>query len=232
MPTVNQYRTARTLLGLTQSQVATRMGISVSALRSLETDNDVVPERKYAQYYDCWLREYTRNVKGDLLSTMDTILSNDAFARMFHIVEPNHKSGKPHITVINETGMAFDTTADAAQWLIDNGFTSGNKTNVAQRIRNAVKGTGPTVYLGFTYRYEDEVEESTDIDTEGLNISDLEHGFEIVENGKRFPTIKACIRWVRKQKNVGYSIATMQDQFNGVIDNPEKELYGYHYQSF
>lgn len=163
MPTHDQFRAARTLLGLTQHQVHAMMGISTQALKDIESPWDFhIPQRPYAQYYNLWLREYARMVKPDLLSAVDGILGNENFARMFRIVEPVKKM--MHCTVINENGMQFTSTAQCARWLIEQGHTSARLANVAQRIRNAINGTGPKTYLGFTFRYDDKPKDETMLD--------------------------------------------------------------------
>lgn len=158
----DRFRTARTLLGLTQRQVANRMGISVQAIRDIETDNGVRPARKNVQYYDCWLREFARVRNRKLLGTVDAILSNERFARMFHVVEPNHKAGRPHRTKIIELDKIFESTTDAARWLVEHRYARGQYHLVAQRIRNAINRTSSERYLGFTYCYDDN-HEVTDI---------------------------------------------------------------------
>ena len=164
MPSPDQFRTARTLLGLTQHRVHEMMGISTTAIRDIESPWDEhIPQRPYAQYYNCWLREYARMVKPEFLSAIDGILGNDNFARMFRIVEPT-KRRSSHVTVINENDLRFESTRRCARWLIANHHATGDVENVAQRIRNAVDGTGPTTYCGFTYRYDDPPDDETTLD--------------------------------------------------------------------
>lgn len=163
MPTPDQFRAARTLLGLTQYQVREMMGVSSQAIRDIEAPMAKhTPERPYAQYYNLWLREYARMAKPELLGAVDGILTNDGFARMFRLVEPRPR--REHVTIINELDMRFSNTASCARWLIRHGHTNGRLENVAQRVRNAVIGTGARVYLGFTYRYDDPPEDETALD--------------------------------------------------------------------
>ena len=163
MPTPDQFRAARTLLGLTQYKCREMMGISAQAIRDIESIyGKHQPERPYAQYYNLWLREYARMVKPELLGAVDSILGNDNFARMFRVVEPTVRM--EHVTVINELDLSFPTTAACARWLIKQGSTRGSVDNVAQRIRNAVNGTASSRYLGFTYRYDDKPQDETTLD--------------------------------------------------------------------
>ena len=101
-------------------------------------------------------------VKPELLGAVDSILSNDNFARMFRVVEPTLRT--EHRTVINELDLTFPTTADCARWLVEHGHSNGRVENVAQRIRNAINGTGSSTYLGFTYRYDNPPEDETALD--------------------------------------------------------------------
>lgn len=163
MPTPDQFRAARTLLGLTQHQVLEMMGISRQAIRDIEAPfAKHRPERPYHQYYNLWLREYARMRKPELLGAVDGILTNEGFARMFRMVEPTIR--QDHVTVINELDLSFPTTAACARWLIEHGHTNGRMENVAQRVRNAVNGTGSRMYLGFTYRYDDKPQDETTLD--------------------------------------------------------------------
>lgn len=163
MPTPDQFRAARTLLGLTQYKCRDMMGISKSAIEDLE---DICqnhrPQRPYDQYYNLWLREYARTVKPELLGAVDSILGNENFARMFRVVEPVIR--KKHVTVINELDLSFPSVAACARWLIEHKHTSAPVENVSQRIRNAVNGTAARNYLGFTYRYDDKPNDETTLD--------------------------------------------------------------------
>lgn len=162
-PTPDQFRAARTLLGLTQYRCREMMGISAQAIRDIEsTYSKHQPERPYAQYYNLWLREYARMVKPELLGAVDSILGNDNFARMFRVVEPTLRT--ENRTVINELDLTFPTTADCARWLVEHGHSNGRVENVAQRIRNAINGTGSSTYLGFTYRYDNPPQDETALD--------------------------------------------------------------------
>ena len=112
MSTPDQFRAARTLLGLTQYRCREMMGISAQAIRDIESIyGKHQPERPYAQYYNLWLREYARMVK-----------------------------------------------------LVEHGHSNGRVENVAQRIRNAINGTGSSTYLGFTYRYDNSPQDETALD--------------------------------------------------------------------
>ena len=163
MPTPDQFRAARTLLGLTQYRCREMMGISTQAIRDIESIyGKHQPERPYAQYYNLWLREYARMVKPELLSAVDGILGNDNFARMFRVVEPTLRADNR--TVINELDLTFPTTAACARYLITHGYSNGRVANVAQRIRNAINGTAARKYLGFTYRYDDKPKDETTLD--------------------------------------------------------------------
>lgn len=167
IPTADQYRAARTLLGLTQYQVHEMTGMSTQAIKDIESIYSThVPQRSYAQYYNCWLREFARMTKPELLGSVDHILDRAGFARMFRIHEPRPK--KVHKTKINETGMVFKSAADVARWLISNGYVSGSHPNVAQRIRNAATGLGPHRYAGFTYSYVDGTKKETEVDLDLL----------------------------------------------------------------
>lgn len=139
MPTPDQFRAARTLLGLTQYRCREMMGISAQAIRDIESIyGKHQPERPYAQYYNLWLREYAR------------------------MVEPTLRT--ENRTVINELDLTFPTTADCARWLIEHGHSNGRVENVAQRIRNAINGTASPTYLGFTYHYDNPPQNETTLD--------------------------------------------------------------------
>ena len=167
IPTADQYRAARTLLGLTQHQVHEMTGMSTQAIKDIESIYSThVPQRSYAQYYNCWLREFARMSKPELLGSIDQILDRAGFARMFRIYEPRPK--KVHKTKVNETGVVFKSAADVARWLIANGYAFGNQPNVAQRVRDSATGRSSKYYAGFSYSYVDDMKEETEVDLDLL----------------------------------------------------------------
>lgn len=118
MPTANQYRSARQLLGLTQRQVARRMGISMEGVRSMESLNDEPSWRSHRIFYDCWLREYARHNQPELLTAIDSILDNAISGAVNWLKEPDPRGKLRYRPVILvEEKKQFDSVMDCGRYL-------------------------------------------------------------------------------------------------------------------
>ena len=128
MPTPDEYRSARCLLGLTQHQVGKMMKIRRETVGQLESINPDTPRtwEAYTRYYDVWLREYARTVIAWLGEQSEP--DND----------PRHGRHRPNRIV--ELNLVFPTIMETSQYLIKHGYTDKDPHTVQTKISQILNG--------------------------------------------------------------------------------------------
>lgn len=146
MPTPDEYRSARCLLGLTQHQVGKMMKIRRETVGQLESINPDTPRtwEAYTRYYDVWLREYARIKHPDLLFAVEAILNGNrtVIAWLGEQPDPDNdtRHGRRHPNRIVELDLTFPTIAETSQYLINAGYTNADPRTVQTKISQLLNG--------------------------------------------------------------------------------------------
>ena len=135
MPTPDEYRSARCLLGLTQHQVGKMMKIRRETVGQLESINPHMPRtwEAYSRYYDVWLREYARIKHPDLLFAVEAILNGNRTVIAW-------LGGRHRPNRIVELNLVFPTIMETSQYLIKHGYTDKDPHTVQIKISQILNG--------------------------------------------------------------------------------------------
>lgn len=146
MPTPDEYRSARCLLGLTQHQVGKMMKIRRETVGQLESINPDTPRtwEAYSRYYDVWLREYARIKHPDLLFAVEAILNGNrtVIAWLGEQADPDSdaRHGRHRPNRIVELNLVFSTIMETSQYLIKHGYTDKDPHTVQTKISQILNG--------------------------------------------------------------------------------------------